>query len=223
MTYKLAQLRRAVGDVQTALRYLRRAVACEPFFFAALYDLAALLRETGQTVEAAAICREVVGWQVPYPDERRTAFAELLWQCVDTDRYDPNKVTPYPLADKRGFAFLSVFEWSERAGWDVLLRASLETFRTDEEVTLILRTYQKGHGLETMPLQEVNVWDAVSDQNDKRFWDRLLEVRRKSVALRPMWWRRRHFSTKRALEVSSALVSSAGHRAIHIFPKLPIL
>jgi glycosyltransferase involved in cell wall biosynthesis len=153
VTYKLAQLHRAVGDVQTALRHLRRAVAREPFFFAALYDLATLLRETGQRVEAAAICREVVGWQVPYPDERRAAFAELLWQCVDTDRYDPNKVTPYPLADKRGFAFLSVFEWSERASWDVLLRAYLETFRADEDVTLILRTYHP----------HINVWDALSD------------------------------------------------------------
>jgi glycosyltransferase involved in cell wall biosynthesis/tetratricopeptide (TPR) repeat protein len=43
-----------------------------------------------------------------------------------------------PLLEFPGFLFLSVFGWSLRKGWDVLVRAYLEEFRADEDVTLLL-------------------------------------------------------------------------------------
>lgn len=40
---------------------------------------------------------------------------------------------------RRAFAFLSVFKWEERKGWDVLLRAYLAEFAREDEVVLYLR------------------------------------------------------------------------------------
>jgi glycosyltransferase involved in cell wall biosynthesis len=49
---------------------------------------------------------------------------------------------PLPLgAQAHGFKFLSVFDWSLRKGWDVLLRAYVEEFAPDEDVCLVLKTY----------------------------------------------------------------------------------
>jgi glycosyltransferase involved in cell wall biosynthesis len=47
-------------------------------------------------------------------------------------------VPPLPLPDVSGFVFLSVFSWSRRKGWDVLLRAYLDAFSPDDDVTLVL-------------------------------------------------------------------------------------
>lgn len=60
---------------------------------------------------------------------------------LDTRVYDPARVEPMPLAGRRGFAFLSVFQWTLRKGWDVLLRAYLAAFAPDDDVCLVLRAY----------------------------------------------------------------------------------
>ncbi|HHY32194.1 MAG TPA: glycosyltransferase [Firmicutes bacterium] len=59
---------------------------------------------------------------------------------VDKNRFHPG-VSPMPIPGRRGFAFLSVFEWIPRKGYDILLRAYLEEFRPDEDVCLILRVH----------------------------------------------------------------------------------
>jgi len=41
--------------------------------------------------------------------------------------------------DKKGFNFLSVFEWMYRKGWDVLLKAYLIEFSKKDDVSLILK------------------------------------------------------------------------------------
>jgi hypothetical protein len=41
----------------------------------------------------------------------------------------------------RGTVFLSVFEWTFRKGWDVLLKAWAKAFSPNDDVTLLLRTY----------------------------------------------------------------------------------
>lgn len=64
--------------------------------------------------------------------------------AVDTDNiFNPDLHLPLELpvgklifgtervAPGRPFVFLSVFEWHERDGWDILLRAFLEEFRVD--------------------------------------------------------------------------------------------
>lgn len=48
---------------------------------------------------------------------------------------------PLPIDGLRSTVFLSVFEWSFRKGWDVLLRAWAKAFSAHDDVTLLLRTY----------------------------------------------------------------------------------
>ncbi len=58
--------------------------------------------------------------------------------------YQPEKTGPLVIGEKKGFNFLSIFEWTYRKGWDVLIRAYLEEFRPGEDVRLIIRSYQGG-------------------------------------------------------------------------------
>lgn len=48
---------------------------------------------------------------------------------------------PLPIDGLRSTVFLSVFEWSFRKGWDVLLKAWAKAFSHKDDVTLLLRTY----------------------------------------------------------------------------------
>jgi glycosyltransferase involved in cell wall biosynthesis len=50
-------------------------------------------------------------------------------------------VEPLPIDGLRSTVFLSVFEWSFRKGWDVLLKAWAKAFSAKDDVTLLLRTY----------------------------------------------------------------------------------
>lgn len=57
---------------------------------------------------------------------------------VDTTRYIPSaKKTDLKLKLK-DFAFISVFKWNHRKGWPLLVRAYLEEFGSDENVSLLL-------------------------------------------------------------------------------------
>jgi glycosyltransferase involved in cell wall biosynthesis/Flp pilus assembly protein TadD len=60
---------------------------------------------------------------------------------LDTRAYDPDQVIRMKIPGRRSFAFLSVFQWNKRKGWDILLRAYLSAFKPDDDVCLILRTY----------------------------------------------------------------------------------
>jgi len=60
---------------------------------------------------------------------------------IETETFDRARVSPLFIANRRGFAFLSIFQWTKRKGWDVLLRAYLSAFTPDDDVCLILRTY----------------------------------------------------------------------------------
>jgi glycosyltransferase involved in cell wall biosynthesis len=68
------------------------------------------------------------------------AHIHVIPHGVDTDRFHP-QVPPLAIQGARGFIFLSLFYWSHRKGWDVLLRAYLSEFRPDEDVTLVIRAY----------------------------------------------------------------------------------
>lgn len=58
---------------------------------------------------------------------------------LDEQKYSKDRVTPYPLPDARSFVLLSVFDWSVRKGWDILIRAYVETFKHTDDVTLLLK------------------------------------------------------------------------------------
>jgi glycosyltransferase involved in cell wall biosynthesis len=59
---------------------------------------------------------------------------------VDARCFKPG-LEPLPIPGRRDFAFLSVFEWGYRKGWDLLLEAWSTTFGPRDDVCLILRTY----------------------------------------------------------------------------------
>lgn len=59
---------------------------------------------------------------------------------IDATRFR-SEAEPLEIAERRGYNFLSVFDWSLRKGWDVLLKAYLTEFKADEDVALILKVY----------------------------------------------------------------------------------
>ena len=61
---------------------------------------------------------------------------------VDTTHFRPG-LDPLPIPEKKGFAFLSVFEWIQRKGVDVLLRAYVEEFCPKEDVALLIKAYAR--------------------------------------------------------------------------------
>lgn len=70
---------------------------------------------------------------------------------LDSRAYDP-ALPPLVIPERRGFNFLSVFDWSWRKGWDVLLRAFVEEFSPDEDVALLLKVYSS-YGLSITDIQ----------------------------------------------------------------------
>jgi len=60
---------------------------------------------------------------------------------IDLAKYDPQKVGNYPIPGIRKCNFLSIFQWTKRKGWDVLLRAYLQAFHPDDDVSLVIRSY----------------------------------------------------------------------------------
>ena len=65
----------------------------------------------------------------------------VMPQAVDEDLFNPETSQPLPLPQRAAFNFLSVFEWSSRKAWDVLLAGYLREFSAEDDVCLYLRTY----------------------------------------------------------------------------------
>lgn len=68
-------------------------------------------------------------------DERRL---RILPGTVDFDLYSPHG-RKRRLPDRRGFVFLSTFDFQERKGWRPLLEAYAREFDADDDVTLVLK------------------------------------------------------------------------------------
>ncbi len=58
----------------------------------------------------------------------------------DPEAFRPG-LPPLALPGRKGFNFLANFEWIPRKGYDLLLRAYFQEFRADDDVCLILKTY----------------------------------------------------------------------------------
>ncbi|MGH9352806.1 MAG: glycosyltransferase, partial [Terriglobia bacterium] len=71
-------------------------------------------------------------------DERKL---RLVPPGVDIELFRPD-LNPLPIPQKRGFNFLSIFDWQMRKGYDALLRAYLREFKPDDDVALILKVSQ---------------------------------------------------------------------------------
>jgi glycosyltransferase involved in cell wall biosynthesis len=58
---------------------------------------------------------------------------------VDTVKYSSSRT---PLIEKSStFRFLSIFQWNNRKGWDVLLASYLRAFSKNDDVELVIRAY----------------------------------------------------------------------------------
>ncbi|MCA9669715.1 MAG: glycosyltransferase, partial [Myxococcales bacterium] len=68
----------------------------------------------------------------------------VIPHAFDPAAYRPDETEPLRFGEAAGFTFLSIFEWTERKGWDVLLRAYLDAFRAEDDVRLLIRAYQGG-------------------------------------------------------------------------------
>jgi glycosyltransferase involved in cell wall biosynthesis len=68
-------------------------------------------------------------------DERKL---RVMPEGIDTELFRPG-LAPLEIPERRGFTFLSVFDWQQRKGYDVLLRAWAAEFRADEDVALVLK------------------------------------------------------------------------------------
>ena len=71
-------------------------------------------------------------------DEHRL---RVMPEGLDTSKFRPG-LTPLPIPGRRGFNFLSVFDWIDRKGPDVLLRAFCRAFDADDDVALILKIHK---------------------------------------------------------------------------------
>eukprot|EP00045_Choanoeca_perplexa_P015785 m.203976 g.203976 ORF g.203976 m.203976 type:complete len:476 (-) comp17080_c0_seq1:33-1460(-) len=68
---------------------------------------------------------------------------QVIPEAVDTSVFDPAKAKRLPelmLESDQKFAFLSVFKWEDRKGWDILIKAFALEFTSDESVALYLRS-----------------------------------------------------------------------------------
>ncbi len=50
-------------------------------------------------------------------------------------------ITPFPIPGRAAFTFLSVFQWTRRKGWDVLIEAFVRAFTRRDDVRLVIRAY----------------------------------------------------------------------------------
>lgn len=64
---------------------------------------------------------------------------QIIPGTLDENKYNPINAQPYPIKGPGSFKFLSVFDWSIRKGWDILLRAYFEAFSPNDDVSLILK------------------------------------------------------------------------------------
>jgi glycosyltransferase involved in cell wall biosynthesis len=65
----------------------------------------------------------------------------VIPQAADETLFNPDTCTPLELPGRAKFNFLSIFEWSSRKAWDILLASYLREFSASDDVCLYLRTY----------------------------------------------------------------------------------
>eukprot|EP01112_Ceratiomyxa_fruticulosa_P000319 TRINITY_DN1029_c0_g1_i1.p1 TRINITY_DN1029_c0_g1~~TRINITY_DN1029_c0_g1_i1.p1 ORF type:complete len:487 (+),score=88.13 TRINITY_DN1029_c0_g1_i1:1036-2496(+) len=65
----------------------------------------------------------------------------VIEECIEEVYINPNRsAPPVVFGNARKFSFLSVFTWQYRKGWDILVRAFVEEFSDEEDVSLIIKT-----------------------------------------------------------------------------------
>jgi glycosyltransferase involved in cell wall biosynthesis len=99
--------------------------------------------------------------------------------AIDLALYDLD-TPPLEIQGARGFNFLSVFDWTLRKGWDVLLRAYVEEFEPDEDVALIVKTSsypERGYTIEKIAEVACDYIRDVLGKDPERIPDLVLQDR----------------------------------------------
>lgn len=65
---------------------------------------------------------------------------KVLPHAIDLDLYNVN-AEPWKIDNKRGFSFISIFDFNERKAWKDLLRAYWYAFNKNDDVCLILKVF----------------------------------------------------------------------------------
>ena len=86
---------------------------------------------------------------------------------VDEDRYAPGNGKMDFGTDMKGFKFVSVFRWSYRKGFDILLKAYMEEFSGEEDVSLLLVSRAVECPEEQGEEKIVQEFNAIKDTIDK--------------------------------------------------------
>jgi glycosyltransferase involved in cell wall biosynthesis len=73
----------------------------------------------------------------------------VLPHAINLDMFN-DKADPWPIANRRSFAFLSVFDFTERKAWKDLLRAYWKAFSPNDDVCLILKAFFGGFSEESI-------------------------------------------------------------------------
>lgn len=68
---------------------------------------------------------------------------EVIPHALDLEKYN-NKATPWEIKNKKGFCFLSIFDFTERKNWKTLLKAYWSAFSKQDDVCLILKVFFGG-------------------------------------------------------------------------------
>ncbi len=79
------------------------------------------------------------------------ARVQVIHGTLDAQRFE-RLPSPLAVAGARSFNFLSIFDWSRRKGWDLLVRAFVESFRAGDDVALILKVHSSS-GLQPREIQ----------------------------------------------------------------------
>lgn len=108
-------------------------------------DIANNYREIWVTSD---FCKQVLD---KYPIQRPIS---VVPNSIDTNIYDPDGEEYHFYPELKDFVFLSVFGWSYRKGWDVLLRAFLEEFNSSDPVSLLI--VSKAQGGSELIKREIN-------------------------------------------------------------------
>src|SRR3954447_5116129 len=77
----------------------------------------------------------------------------VLPETIDVDLFARDGVEPWPIDGRRGFTFLTNFDFTDRKGWDLLLDAWAEAFAADDDVCLVLKCLSL-HGLSEADIRD---------------------------------------------------------------------
>ena len=127
----------------------------------------------------AAACNRMDAVWVPGAFNRET-FAQagvspeklrIVPGTIDLTPYNPN-AAPLQIEGACGFNFLSVFDWTLRKGWDVLIRAFVEEFRQEEDVALIIKTHSSlGYTIQKIVAQVADFLTSTLQRDPNRVPD----------------------------------------------------